>query len=142
MSDIHAGGCACGAVRYHVHGEPLFATVCHCTSCQRRLASAFAVLVTFPEEAVEISQGSLAEWEHRSDETGRRLRMRFCERCGTTVYHTAEVRPGARTIAGGTFDDTSWFTITRHIWVRSKLPWVTIPSDVEAFEQGFPRSAK
>jgi hypothetical protein len=35
-----------------------------------------------------------------------------------------------------TFDDPSWFTVNRHIRVRSKLPWVTIPPGVEAFERG------
>jgi hypothetical protein len=139
MSEVHEGGCACGAVRYGARGAPLFGTVCHCTFCQRRLASAFAVLVTFPEGAVELTRGELREREYRSDESGRWLRMRFCAACGTTLYHAAEVRPGALTLAGGTFDDPSWFGITRHIWVRSKLPWVVIPEGVQAFERGFPR---
>ncbi len=137
---MHAGGCACGAVRYRAHGAPLFGTVCHCKFCQRRLAGAFAVLVSFPEDSIEVIQGELAQCEHRSDESGRWLRMNFCRKCGTTVYHTAEVRPGVRTVAGGTFDDQTWFTINRHIWIKSKLPWVTIPPDVQGFERGFPRS--
>ena len=137
MSEVHAGSCACGAVRYRVTGRPIVGAVCHCTFCQRRLASAFAVLATFPEESVEITQGELKECEHRSDASGRWLRMNFCPKCGTTVYHTAEVRPRARTIAGGTFDDPNWFTINRHIWVKSKLPWVTIPAGVEVHDQGF-----
>lgn len=116
---------------------PTLASVCHCSFCQRRLASAFAVLVTFPQDSVEFTQGELAEVEHRSDESGRWLKMNFCPKCGTTVSHTAEVRPGTRSIAGGTFDDPNWFTINRHIWVKSKLPWVTIPAGVETFEKGF-----
>ena len=47
MSEAHLGGCACGAVRYRVHGQPVLGTVCHCRFCQRRLASAFAVMATF-----------------------------------------------------------------------------------------------
>jgi hypothetical protein len=139
MSEVHEGGCACGAVRYRALGKPLFGTVCHCTFCQRRLASAFAVLVTFPEAAIEITQGELAEVEYHSDESGRWLRMNFCKACGTTVYHTAEIRPGDRTVAGGTFDDTHWFAVSRHIWVKSKLPWVNVPEDVQSFPEGVPR---
>jgi hypothetical protein len=139
MSEVHTGGCACGAIRYRTHGKPMFGTVCHCTFCQRRLASAFAVLATFPQEAVELVQGEPAQREYRSDESGRWLRMHFCRDCGTTVFHVAEVRPTACTVAGGSFDDPSWFSVTRHIWVRSKQPWVSIPPDVEAFERGFPR---
>ena len=63
--------------------------------------------------------------------------MNFCPRCGTTVSHTAELRPGVRTIAAGTFDDPGWFRIDRHIWVRSKLPWVVIPEGVATYAQGF-----
>ena len=44
MTDIHLGGCACGAIRYQVLGAPVVATVCHCKFCQKRLASAFAVM--------------------------------------------------------------------------------------------------
>ena len=133
---IHAGGCQCGAVRYRVDGAALFGTVCHCRFCQRRLASAFAVLATFDEDQVTLLQGELAEREYRSDESGRWLRMCFCPGCGTTVSHSAELRPGKRTIAAGTFDEPAWFAIDRHIWVRSKLPWVTIPAGVAQYEMG------
>ena len=137
MDETHSGGCACGAVRYVVHGKPAVGTVCHCRFCQRRLASAFAVLASFPEESVEILQGQLVEREHRSGESGRWLKMNFCPTCGTTISHTAELRPGTRTIAAGTFDDLDWFKIDRHIWVQSKRPWVSIPEGIAMFQKGF-----
>ena len=137
MDETHSGGCACGAVRYVVHGKPSFGQVCHCTFCQRRLASAFAVLAVFPENSVEILQGQLREREYHSDESNRWLIMSFCPICGTTISHIAEVRPGFRSIAAGTFDDPDWFKIDRHIWVQSKRPWVTIPEGVAKFQRGF-----
>ena len=136
MPETHDGGCACGAVRYRVHGKPLFGTVCHCNFCQRRLASAFALMASFNEDAVEVLQGQLSECEHRSDVSGRWLKMSFCPQCGTTVAHTAEIRPGLRTVAAGSFDDPGWFSVDRHIWVQSKLPWVTIPEGVTSYAQG------
>jgi hypothetical protein len=136
MNETHSGGCACGAVRYRVHGNPTVTTVCHCKFCQCRLASAFAVIASFDEKSVEILQGKLNEAEHRSDESGRWLRMSFCPACGTTISHTAELRPGIRSIAAGTFDDLNWFAIGRHIWVQSKLPWVNIPDGVEVYQKG------
>jgi len=138
MSDVHYGGCACGALRYRVHGKPTVGTVCHCTFCQRRLASAFAVLATFPEQAVEVVQGELAECEHRSDESGRWLKMSFCPKCGTTISHISEVRPGFRTVAAGTFDAQDWFSIDRHMWTRSKRSWVTIPEGMTSYTQAAP----
>ncbi|MCW5623653.1 MAG: GFA family protein [Burkholderiales bacterium] len=137
MTDTHLGGCACGAVRYRVHGKPVVGTVCHCRFCQKRLASAFAVLASFNEAAVEVLQGETTEVEHRSDESGRWLRMSFCPKCGTTISHTSEHRPGMRTIAAGTFDEPGWFNIDRHIWIQSKLPWVAIPENVATYVQSF-----
>ena len=138
MSNVHFGGCACGAVRYRVRGKPVVSTVCHCKFCQKRLASAFAVLAAFPEDAVEVIQGNLVEREYRSDESGRWLKMCFCPQCGTTVSHTSEIRRGFRVVAVPTLDEQDWFTIDRHIWTRSKMPWVSIPEGVEAYPQAPP----
>ena len=57
------GRCACDAIQNRAHGQPVVSTVCHCKYCQRRLASAFAILVTFTEQSVEITHTQLA---HRS----------------------------------------------------------------------------
>ena len=82
-------------------------------------------------------QGDTIEREHRSDVSGRWLRMRFCPACGTTLSHTAEIRPGMRTIAAGTFDEPNWFKVDRHIWLQSKLPWVTVPEGVACYAQAY-----
>ena len=134
---VHEGGCLCGAVRYRVHGKPTLTAVCHCTVCQRRLASAFAMVAFFAEEAVEFLQGEMSTHEHISDASGRWLRMNFCPRCGTTIGHTAEFRPGVRAVAAGTLDDREWFPIDRHVWVQSKLPWVQIPDGMPAYQQAY-----
>ena len=137
MDIMHEGGCLCGSVRYRVQGEPAIGMVCHCRFCQRRLATAFAMVAYFAENQVEMLQGELSTYEHRSDETSRWLRLQFCPRCGTTICHTAEARPGFRGIAAGTFDDPDWFKIERHIWTRSARPWVAIPAGVQVFEKAF-----
>jgi hypothetical protein len=94
------------------------------------------VIVYFGEKDVELTAGTTACFEHRSDESKRWLRIEFCTRCGTTVAHTAEVFPGVRAIAGGTFDDRAWFTIERHAWTRSACPWVVMPEGIEVFPKG------
>lgn len=136
MSGTHEGGCACGAVRYRVKNDPVRTGVCHCTFCQRRTGSAFGISVYFREDDVEITQGKLKAYEHRSDESGRLLRMEFCPECGTTVTWTVELLPGGRAIAGGTFDDPNWLRIERHTWTRSAHRWMAIPPGVEKFPQG------
>ena len=36
MSKPYMGGCACGAIRYQISGEPVFMNDCQCRDCQRR----------------------------------------------------------------------------------------------------------
>ena len=70
---------------------------------------------------------------------GMACHCRFCQqRLGTAFALVAyfEVRPGLRSIAAGTFDDPDWIRIERHIWARSKRPWVSVPADVTVFPQG------
>lgn len=80
MENVCEGGCLCGAVRYRVRGKPVVSVVCHCKFCQRRLGSAFATFAYFDETNVEFIQGHVTEYEHRSDESGRWLRMQFCSK--------------------------------------------------------------
>lgn len=132
MNGVHEGGCLCGAVRYRVSNAPMRTIICNCTFCQRRTGSAFGFMPYFKQEHVEIT-GALKPYEHRSDESHRVLRIEFCPNCGTTISMTAEVFPGLRGIAGGTFDDRSWIKIDRQVWTRSAHAWVTLPSDIEKF---------
>ena len=134
MADTHEGGCLCRAVRYQVVGTPNLVGVCHCTACQRRTGSAFAVAAYFAEAAVQITSGILQPYEYRSDESQRWIKTEFCPTCGTTVTWTAERFPGARAIAGGTLDDPNWLKLERHIWTRSAQHWMVFPADVELVE--------
>jgi hypothetical protein len=132
---MHEGGCVCGAVRYRVTNAPFRTGVCHCKFCQRRTGSAFGVGVYFKKQDFQLTRGALNSYEHKSDESGRWLRMEFCPACGTTVSWTLELFPDARGVAGGTFDDPSWIKVERHTWTRSKQHWVPIPPGTDTFEK-------
>ena len=133
--ESHEGGCLCRAVRYRVRGEPVRASACHCTYCQKRSGSAFGIGAYFPAQNVEILHGALSVYEHRSDESGRWLRNEFCPVCGVIVGWTAQAFAGARAIAGGTFDDPKWLRIERHGWTRSRQSCVAFPPGAEVFEK-------
>ena len=135
MTSPREGGCVCGAVRYRVRNAPFRTGVCHCKFCQRRTGSAFGVGVYFRKDDFELRQGELRSYEHRSDESGRWLKMEFCPKCGTTVTWMLELFPDGRGVAGGSFEDPGWLRIERHTWTRSKQHWVPIPPGVERHEK-------
>ena len=131
----HAGGCLCGAVRYRIRGDPARYSVCHCRYCQRRTGSAFGLAVIFNKDQVEVS-GTTTAFEHRSDESGRWLKVHFCPRCGTTVVETTEKSPGTIIVQGGTFDNPDAFTPGQHIWARSAQHWVPL-GDIARHEKSY-----
>ncbi len=134
MNAIHEGGCACGGVRYRTTGMPQRVAACACTWCQRRTGSAFGLSVYFNESDVEFLEGSLKKYRLTSD-AGRWLETGFCEVCGTTVKWTLELRPGLTGIAGGTFDQpTFWYDVEVFNFARSKPEWLTIPEGVEVHD--------
>ncbi len=137
-TNVHQGGCQCGAVRYRTTDAPRRVMACHCTTCKQRTGSVYGVGVYFDEADVEFLQGTMRTYEFRSDESGRWIRNEFCERCGTAVTWTLELRPGLRAIAGGTYDDPDWFDIECHLWTRSARKDMCYPSAVQRFEQAVP----
>ena len=132
---VNEGGCVCGAVRFRARNAPLRTSACHCTFCQRRTGSAFGLGAYYRQEDVELAGIERSTYEHRSDESGRWLRMEFCPRCGTTVTWTAEALPGARALAIGAFDDPKKIRVERFAWMRSAHPWIAPPAGVEALQQ-------
>lgn len=131
MTDVHEGGCTCGAVRYRTTGKPKRVSACACRWCQTRTGSALGVSVYFSKGDVTFFQGALKSYRLVSD-AGRWIETKFCENCGTTVGWTLEFLPDYHGIAGGTFDPpTFWYTLERFVFARSKPDWLVIPDGID-----------
>lgn len=93
MTDItRTAVCGCGDVAIDVAGEPDFEAICACSECRSRTGSAFGLSAYFPASAVSNVRGEPTVYRRRSD-ADRTLDFRFCGRCGTTVWWTAEFLP-------------------------------------------------
>jgi len=68
----------------------------------------------------------------RTADSGRISTRFVCPECGSWVVGAP--RDGMVRVRAGTLDDTSWLRPARHIWTRSKQPWVTLPEGDEVFE--------
>ena len=126
------GGCSCGSVRYRLTSEPLFVHCCHCLNCQRQTGSAFVVNVLIEADRVELLAGEPRPVEVDRDDGGPQRIFR-CPECEIAVY-SEYGRPEVRFVRAGTLDDPSVVAPDVHIYTRSKVPWVTLPPDVPAFD--------
>ena len=52
------GGCHCGAIRYEITAEPIVTYACHCTDCQRMLASPFSLGMAVYDDDFRILRGT------------------------------------------------------------------------------------
>ena len=137
---FHEGGCQCGAVRFRTHRQPLRVIACHCKTCKQRTGADYGVGVYFDEGSVEFTKGATRVFEFHSDESGRWVRAEFCQRCGSTISWTIEMRPGVRGLAAGSYDDPNWFNVEAHIWTSSARRDVAYPQNVKVYEKGLPSS--
>jgi hypothetical protein len=84
-----------------------------------------------PETAFRLTAGAPRRSKRMAD--SGRLNTRFeCSDCVCWIYslpHDGVVR-----VCAGTLDDTSWLRPTRHIWTRSRQPWITFAEGDETFE--------
>ena len=67
-----------------------------------------------------------------NSDAGRWIEAEFCETYGTTVTWTLEFLPDYRGIAGGTFDEpTFWYKLQRFGYALTKPDWLKIPEGLE-----------
>jgi hypothetical protein len=132
MNDHREGGCACGAVRYRLTSDPLFVHCCHCLNCQRQTGSAFVINVLIETDRVELLAGE-PEPVSVPREGGQEQRIWRCPTCQIAVY-SEYTSPRVRFVRAGTLDDPASVSPDVHIFARSKLPWVTLPESVPAFD--------
>jgi hypothetical protein len=126
------GGCQCAKIRYELIEQPHLIYTCHCTDCQHITSSAFSLGIALLEKSFRLTAGEPRALQRMPD--SGRLNTRFvCPDCACWVYSLP--RGSVIRVRAGTLDDISWLRPTRHIWTRSKQPWVTFAEGDEIFEK-------
>jgi hypothetical protein len=124
------GGCSCGAVRYEVRDEFLYAWNCHCSRCRAATGSAFKSLAGIERDKLEITQGANALLVVGDDA----LNDTRCASCGSFLFSV--VRNGEYVHVGmGSLIDLPSIRPTAHIFVGSKAPWFEITDDLPQFDE-------
>ena len=126
------GECACKSVRYRLNAKPMFVHCCHCLSCQRQTGSAFVINAIVEKDNVQLLQGDVEPVAVPRDNGTMQTIMR-CPACKVALW-SFYTYPQLAFVRAGTLDVPSSVTPDVHIYTRSKLPWVALPSGVPAFE--------
>lgn len=108
MSAKYTGGCACGAIRYEIAGEPIFQNHCQCRDCQRKSGTGHGSYLTFPKAGVEL-QGEATHWAIVAD-SGHAKTRSFCPTCGSPLSLTFSANPEIFTVHAASLDDPTRFT--------------------------------
>ena len=128
------GGCACGAVRYRLTADPLIVNACHCRDCQRLTGAAFATNIWIERRFVETDHDRLRPVRLIAG-SGKPHEIFSCPDCGTALYSKYHAAPGDTVLLrAGTLDRPESVAPDVHIYTRSKMPWLTLPQGVPAFE--------
>jgi hypothetical protein len=123
----------CGAIRYRVNGEPLTVYACHCTECQRRTGSAFAISMLVPRVALEVLAGEPSGYAALLAD-GRSKAGRLCAQCGTRLWGEPK-NPAIVVIQPGTLEQPCGLEPVAHQWTREAQPWLVLPEGVVKFER-------
>jgi hypothetical protein len=124
------GGCACGAIRYDVSGEPSAMFRCHCRDCQRAGGGAFSPVVYFPRAKFRLLSGSLKHY-HTPSLSGGENKRGFCPECGSRISG-GESDDGIGIMASS-LDDPSQFTPKTDIFTADVQPWDFLDPDATKF---------
>jgi hypothetical protein len=136
----YSGGCLCGAVRYQVRAEPFTIYCCHCTDCQRRTGSAFAISMIVPRGALMLMRGAPVEIKTTLAD-GRVKTGKSCAVCSVRLWGEPVKVPDIAIVQPGTLDDTSWIRPVAHIWTSSAMPGTAFAHDAIRYEQNPPAGA-
>jgi hypothetical protein len=129
------GGCHCGTIRYELHGQPVWSSLCHCEDCRRHAGAPVVGWTAFLEAGLGLLQGKPKVYE--SSQHGRR---HFCGDCGTGLFYFNAVNlPGIADVQIATLDDPDALPPMIQVQTAERIGWMQRAHDLPAFERYPPR---
>ena len=129
------GSCLCGRITYAIHERLEMISHCHCPTCRKAHAAAFASSAAIKPESLEFTSGESLLHYYESSPGKRRY---FCPNCGSHIYKS--INEGECYLVNvGTLDSDPGPCLSNHIFTHYKVPWYnsqdTIPEYAEVAEE-------
>ena len=138
MVGSYTGGCACGALRYEVLGEPIAMLDCRCRQCQRESGAGHASHLTFQDAAVTVA-GEASLWRMRGDQGVVKERA-FCGACGCPTHMTFPEMPGFFVVRAASLDEPGRYQPQFVTWVSASQPWDALDPTLPTFDKMPPQA--
>lgn len=132
MSEPYTGGCACGAIRYEIAGEPLAMTDCQCRDCQRKSGTGHGSYLTFPHRPAKLT-GEAAHWDIVADSGNVKTRA-FCPTCGSPVYLLFAAMPEFFTVHAASLDDPGRYKPQMLLYAMRGYAWDRVDPALPKFD--------
>ena len=123
----YIGRCLCGTVRFEAKGEPKWVRWCHCESCRRHSGAPSNVFVSFPNDAVTITEGAIAKY---SSSPG--VERGFCAKCGSTLTCASVRLPTETHYYVGAFERAADLAPKGEFFPDERLPWLHLSDRTSA----------
>lgn len=133
MQKTYSGGCACGAIRYEISGEPIAMLHCQCRQCQRDSGTGHQSHVTFVDARMT-SLGDVSHWQSTGD-GGTVKRRGFCPTCGSPVFLTFPAMPEVLIVTPASLDDPAVFKPAAVTWTSAGQVWDHLDTAITKFER-------
>jgi hypothetical protein len=129
-AESHAGGCACGEVRYRVAGALRPVVACHCSQCRKSFTN-YAAFSAARRGDLTIDDPAAVCWYSSSPG----VRRGFCRRCGSALFWDKADNDFV-SLAAGSLDQPSGLRQVRHIYAADKADFYEIADGLEVLPQG------
>jgi len=135
MNENYTGGCACGAIRYEIRGEPIAMNDCQCRQCQHRSGTGRGSYLAFAsrEQAVQLV-GDARHWDV-TGESGTVKRHAFCPTCGSPVYLTIPKAPDLFIVHAASLDQPARYQPQFVTYGSSAQAWDPVAPGLRRFEK-------
>ncbi len=131
MSETTQGGCACGAVRYEISGDPVFQNHCQCRDCQQASGTGHGSFLTVLREGVTVS-GETRHFDITAD-SGNVKSRHFCPTCGSPLYLTFQAMPQFMAVSAASLDDPARFKAQAVTYASRALAWDKLDGGLQSF---------
>jgi hypothetical protein len=133
MSKEISASCSCGNVQFKSKAVPLLELTCHCEDCQKFTGSDLVTLAYFNCLESTVS-GELTKQNSKAF-SGNTVTRESCAKCGSSMFESTSGFPGFLGVMAGVINKPFIAQPQNHIWVKNKKPYVSIPENVQQFEQ-------